>query len=187
MTGEITSLSERRWPLSPLLEIRLHADRLEAWAPDGLERRIALEQVTEVRLSVEPAGPQSRVVCRVTGPDGEIVFSSYRAEKSGWSDNALAFQRLLVALHRQLAARAGAVRFVEGQSLKFRVIMSAAGGAILAAALAFSAYMLIDRSNLVLALAGAPFMVVGAALAWAFRPGRPAPYDPEKLIERFGG
>lgn len=183
----MASLSERRWPLSPLLDVQLHADRLEAWNGATLERRILLDQVVEVRLSVEPAGPQTRVVCRVSGPQGEIVFSSRRAETSGWVDNVRDFQRVLVALHTQLAPRAGQVRFVEGQSLTLRLALSGAGIAILAAAVGFSAYMALAQGNIVLAFAGAPFAVVGAALAWTFRPGRPAPYDPAQLVTRFGG
>jgi hypothetical protein len=187
MSGEIASLSERRWRMSPLLEIQLHPDRLEAWSGSSLERRILLDQVQEVRMAVEPAGPDGRVVCRVTGPSGEITFSSRRAEGAGWADTVLDFQRLLVALHKQLAPRGAAVRYVEGQSLKFRLIMSGTGLAILSAALGFSAYMVLGQGNIVLAFAGGPFVLVGAALAWAFRPGRPAVYDPQALVSRFGG
>jgi len=183
----MASLSERRWPLSPLVEVQLHDDRLEAWNGASLERRILLSEVMEVRLSVEPAGPQTRVVCRVRGAQGEIVFSSRRAEKSGWVDNVRDFQRVLVALHKQLSPRAREVSFVEGQSLKLRLALSGAGLAILAAALGFCAYMALGRGNVVLAFAGAPFAVVGAALGWAFRPGRPVPYDPDQLVARFGG
>lgn len=187
MTGEIASLSERRWPRAPLTEIQLHPDRLEAWTGSALHRRIPLDQVREVRMAVEPAGQQRVVVCKVEGPSGEIAFSSLRAENGAWVDNLRDFQRVLVALHQALAPRAGEVRFVEGQSLKFRLIMSGAGAAILAAALGYCIHMAFVAGNVVLAFAGAPFAVVGAALAWAFRPGRPAPYDPHKLVERFGG
>lgn len=187
MSHTIASLSERRWPMSPLLEIRLFKDRLEAWNGTVLERRIVLDTVSQVRLAVEAGGPQSLVVCRITGPGGEIAFSSRRAETSGWADNILDFQRMLVALHKALAPRAGEIAFLEGQSLKFRLAMSGAGAAILAAALGYCAYMAVAQGNLVLALAGAPFILVGAALAYAFRPGRPVAYDPAKLIARFGG
>ncbi|MEQ8404794.1 MAG: hypothetical protein RKE49_06840 [Oceanicaulis sp.] len=187
MTGEIASLSERRWPMAPLVEVQLHADRLEAWTGAALQRRIPLDQVREVRMAVEPAGPQRVVVCKVSGPSGEIAFSSLRAESGAWVDNLRDFQRVLVALHKALSPRAGAVRFVEGQSLKFRLIMSGAGAAILAAALGYCVHMALIAENIVLAFAGAPFAVVGVALVVAFRPGRPAPYDPHKLVERFGG
>ena len=33
MAGEIASLSERRWPLSPLVEVQLHADRIPSRSP----------------------------------------------------------------------------------------------------------------------------------------------------------
>jgi len=187
MVGELASLSERRWPLGPLLEVRLFDDRIEAWNGAALERRILLDRVETVRLCVEMGGQQSLVVCRVTGPSGEIAFSSRRAESGGWADQALEFQRLLVALHRRLAARGDEVNYLEGQSLTFRLVMSGAGAVLLAAALGFSGYMVVVEANAVLAFAGAPFALVGAALAWVFRPGRPIPYDPEKLIARFGG
>ncbi|MGJ3231719.1 MAG: hypothetical protein ACFE0P_07970 [Oceanicaulis sp.] len=187
MSGERASLSERRWPLSPLLEIRLYEDRLEAWNGAVLERRIPLDSVREVRMAVEPAGQQRVVVCRVTGPGGEIAFSSLRAENGGWVDNLRDFQRVLVALHKGLLPQAGEIAFVEGQSLKFRLIMSGAGAVLFAAALSYCVYMLLVEGAAMLALAGAPFALVGAALAVVFRPGRPIPYDPAKLVERFGG
>jgi len=189
MSGEtrLASLSERRWPLSPLQEVQLYPDRIESWNGSTLERRIALDLVTSVRLAVEMGGEQSLVVCRVTGPSGEIAFSSRRAEGSGWVDQALEFQRLLVAVHKALEPRGGEVAYLEGQSLTFRLIMSGAGSALLAAALGFSGYMLLVQGNGVLALAGAPFALVGGALAWVLRPGRPVPYDPARLVARFGG
>lgn len=189
MSGEtrLASLSERRWPLSPLQEVQLYPDRIESWSGPTLERRIALGGVRRVRLAVEMSGEQSLVVCRVTAPNGEIAFSSRRAEGSGWADQALEFQRLLVAVHKALESRGGEVAYLEGQSLTFRLIMSGAGAVLLAAALAFSGYMLVIHENAVLALAGAPFALVGGALAWVLRPGRPVPYDPARLVERFGG
>lgn len=189
MTGEIrrAAMNERRWPMSPLQEIQLHDDRLEAWEGSTLARRLPLERVEQVRLSVEMGGQQSLVVCRVSGPSGEIAFSSRRAETSGWVDQALEFQRMLVAVHKALRPRGAAVTYLEGQSLTFRLVMSGAGLALLAASAAFSIYMLVTDASPVLALAGAPFALVGGALAWVFRPGRPTPYDPDKLVARFGG
>jgi hypothetical protein len=183
--SKLASMDDRRTLLSPKKHLVLFGDRLECHAGQRLERRIALDQIQQVRLAVEMAGSQTQVVCRVTGPSGEIVFGSRAASGSAFEDNALDFQGLLVALHRALAPRYADIAFVEGQSLGFRLIMCALGLVMGIMAAMVSAYILVVRDSVMLAFAGFPFLVIGGYLAWVFRPAGPAPYDPAALVTRF--
>lgn len=187
MTHEtaLAAMTDRRNPLSAQKRIALFEDRLESWSGEKLERRIALDQVSQVRLSVEMAGTLSQVVCRVAGPAGEIVFGSRKAADGAFQDNAAQYTPLLVALHRALAPRRDAVRFVEGQSLGFRLIMSGLGLVMALAAAAIIAFFALVEESAMLAFAGFPFLVIGAYLAWVFRPAGPVRYDPEALVARF--
>jgi hypothetical protein len=178
-------MTDRRNPFSPVQTLRLYADRLEVWAGETLARRLALETVEQLRLAVEMAGQQNQVVCRVTGTGGEIVFGSRRAQAGSFEDNVAEFQGLLVALHTALRPRFDQVRFVEGQSLGFRVIMALLGVAMAGLALFFIGWFALVQESALLAVAGFPFLLIGGSLAWVFRPVRPLDYDPEKLIERF--
>ncbi|MCR9129187.1 MAG: hypothetical protein NXI12_06670 [Alphaproteobacteria bacterium] len=180
-------MTDRRNPLSPEKRLQLFEDRLECWTGETLERRIALDQVTQVRLAVEMAGTLTQVVCRVTGPSGEIVFGSRKASNGAFGDNAAEFTPFLVAVHRALAPRAEAVRFVEGQSMGFRLIMSGMGLIMALIAAAIIGYFLIEEESAMLAFAGFPFLLIGGYLAWVFRPAGPVKYDPDGLIERFAG
>ncbi|WP_440958410.1 hypothetical protein ACFELO_14125 [Oceanicaulis sp. LC35] len=182
----IARLKDRRNPINPAREVILYPDRIE-WVESGkLERRIALDAVSSVRLSVELAGQQSQVVCRIGGPSGEIVFGSRKAVSPGvWDDNALEFQTLLVRVHESLRPRFDGVRFTEGQTLGFRLLMGGIGVVMTSMAISYMGWMLLKSDNTMLALAGLPFAVIGGYLAFVFRPGRPVPYDPEGLITRF--
>jgi len=180
-------MTDRRNPFSPVLTLKLYADRLEVWAGETLSRRVALEAVEQLRLAVEMAGQQSQVVCRVTGAGGEIVFGSRRAQAGAFEDNVAEFQGLLVALHTALRPRFDQVRFVEGQSLGFRVIMALLGAAMAGLALFFIGWFALVQESALLAVAGFPFLLIGGSIAWMFRPVRPLAYDPEKLIARFSG
>ncbi|MCP2671862.1 hypothetical protein NHF40_13065 [Maricaulaceae bacterium EIL42A08] len=183
----LARMSDRRNPLSPEQALVLHPDRLECWTDNSLTRRIDLGAVTQVRLAVEMAGQDKQVVCRVTGPQGEIVFGSRRANKGAFDDNVVEFQALMVALHTALKPRFEEVAFVEGQSLGFRLIMAGLGVIMAAAALFVIGWFAIVEESALLAFAGFPFLLIGGSLAWVFRPMRPLPYDPDKLIERFSG
>jgi hypothetical protein len=178
-------MTDRRNPFSPVQTLRLYADRLEVWAGETLARRVALAKIDQLRLAVEMAGQQSQVVCRVTGAGGEIVFGSRRAQTGAFEDNVAEFQGLLVALHTALRPRFDQVRFVEGQSLGFRVIMALLGAAMAALALFFMGWFAIVEESALLAVAGFPFLLIGGSIAWVFRPARPLDYDPENLIARF--
>ena len=182
----LARINDQRNALRPTREVTLYADRIE-WVEEGrLERRIALPDVTAVRLSVEMAGAQSQVVCRVSGPSGEILFGSRRAVTlSTWEDNALDFQTLLVALHQSLRPRFDTVSFTEGQTLGSRLVLGGIGVMMASMAISYIVWMLLNEQSAMLALAGLPFAAIGGYLAYAFRPGRPVPYDPEALITRF--
>ncbi|XBQ17225.1 MAG: hypothetical protein ABL308_04945 [Oceanicaulis sp.] len=180
-------LTDRRNPLEPERTVSVYADRIELSEAGRLVKRIPVEAAQSVRLTVEPAGSETQVVCRVRAASGEIAFGSRSAKGAGWTDNALAFQAALVAVHRVLEPRWGEVAFLEGQTLGFRLAMTAAGITVASGAAAFSGYMLVVRESALLGLIGLPFAVAGGYLAWLFRPGRPAPYDPAALVKRFGG
>lgn len=180
-------MTDRRNPLNPEKRLQLFEDRLESWTGESLERRIALDQVTQVRLAVEMAGTLTQVVCRVTGPSGEIVFGSRKADNGAFNDNAAEFTPFLVAVHRALTPRAEAVKFVEGQSMGFRLIMSGLGLIMALMAAAIIGYFLIEEESAMLAFAGFPFLLIGGYLAWVFKPAGPVKYDPDGLIERFAG
>ena len=183
----VARMTDRRNPLSPEQTLVLHEDRLECWADDSLSRRVDLGSVTQVRLSVEMAGQNKQVVCRVTGPHGEIVFGSRRANAGAFEDNVVEFQALMVALHTALKPRFDDVAFVEGQSLGFRLIMAGLGAVMAVLALCVIGWFAVVEQSALLAFAGFPFLLIGGSLAWVFRPMRPLPYDPAKLIERFSG
>jgi hypothetical protein len=182
----IAQINDQRNALRAARQIILYRDRIE-WVEEGrLERRMALDAVTGVRLSVEMAGAQSQVVCRVSGPSGEMLFGSRRAVSlSEWEDNALEFQTLLVALHKALRPRFDTVRFTEGQTLGSRLLLGGVGVVMASMAISYMAWMMLNEQSAMLALAGLPFAALGGYLAFAFRPGRPVPYDPEALITRF--
>ena len=41
------------------------------------------------------------------------------------------------------------------------------------------------QESAMLGFASLPFMLIGGALAWVFKPAKPKPYDRAGLIERF--
>lgn len=181
----LAAMTDRRNPLSSEMRIVLFEDRLESWSGDVLQRRIQLDQVVQVRLAVEMAGSLTQVACRVTGPSGEIVFGSRKADKGVFEDNAAQFTPLLVALHRALEPRGDHVRFVEGQSLGFRLIMSGLGLIMAMTAAALIGFFVVIEESVMLAFAGLPFLLIGGYLAWVFKPAGPVAYDPAGLIRRF--
>ena len=182
----LCEMQDRRQAMRPARTIRLYDDRLEWTEGSKLIRRLPFDQIREVRLSVEMAGQQSQVVCRVQSGSGEIVFGSRRAVKPGvWDDNALDFQTLLVRLHETLRPHFDTVRFTEGQTLGFRLLMGGIGIVMTSMAISYMGWMLLKEQSAMMALAGLPFAVIGGYLAFVFRPGRPVPYDPEGLITRF--
>ena len=183
----LAQMTDRRNPLSPEKRLVVFSDRIECWAGETLERRIALDDVSQVRLAVEMAGSTTQVVCRVTGPAGEIVFGSRRANNGAFDDNAGEFTPFLVAVHQALEPRYAAVSFVEGQSLCFRLIMSGLGLTMALIAAAIIGYFLLVEESAMLAFAGFPFLLIGGYLAWVFKPAGPVKYDPSGLVEQFGG
>lgn len=183
----LAHMTDRRNPLSAEKRLAVFSDRIECWAGETLERRIALDDVSQVRLAVEMAGSTTQVVCRVTGPAGEIVFGSRQSQNGAFADNAAEFTPVLVALHRALEPRYGDVSFVEGQSLSFRLILSGLGLVMALIAAAIIGYFLLVEESAMLAFAGFPFLLIGGYLAWVFKPAGPVKYDPGGLVERFGG
>lgn len=179
--GPIAALDDRRTG-GGARRLLLHADRVEAVVDGALAQRLALSEVARVRLTVEPAGGGAQIVCRVSGAGREIAFGSFTREGPGrWRNNAVAFRRFAIALHEALIARGSGAAFEEGHSLGLRLGLSAAGLVMLAGAVAFTGWMALVEESAILAVAGLPFAAIGGMLAWTFRPGRPARYDPAAM------
>lgn len=190
-SSPIIMLEDRRSVVAPTRTVSLYADRLDLSEKGALSRRIDLSAITEVRLTVEPA-PGARaaalVVCRVRAGSAEIAFGSRRLKPDGgWSDEGYAFRKAIIALHTALRPRAHDIAFREGPSFRTRLILCAAGLAMVIAAIAFAGYMLLDRQAGLLAVMGAPFALIGGAIAWMYRPRPDQAYDPDALIQRFSG
>lgn len=78
--------------------------------------QVELADIAQVRLSVEMAGQQSQVVCRITDTRGqETVFGSMRWSGVGqWEPAADTFSALLRDLHLALLPYRDGIRFIEG-------------------------------------------------------------------------
>jgi hypothetical protein len=182
----LAKLEDRRSLTGKTRSVRLYGDRIEVCEPGESLQRIRLYSVTQVRMSVEMAGRDTQVVCRVASKSTQIVFGSRSLSGPGsWQNNAVEFRGLVLALHKALQPRKLAVRFVEGQTLGFRLIMGAAGLSLATGGVVFAGYMLSVAGSAMLAAAALPFIVIGGYLAWVFRPGVPLPYNPDQLIARF--
>lgn len=146
-------------------------------APGG---QVELTDIAQVRLSVEMAGQQSQVVCRVTDTQGdETVFGSMRWAGVGhWEPAADTFSALLRDLHLALLPYRDGIRFIEGSSMVFLFVMFGLGLALTGISLFFFALLFLVReqaSGLFL-IAG---VVAGVWLTRLFWPRGPKPYDPE--------
>lgn len=177
-------LDDRRSVISPAREIVLWADRLEESAGGTLVRRLALDEVEEVRLSVEPAGIGSsepaQILCRVSGADRTIGFSSqFSKGPFRWENRADAFALFLRDIHGALNKRTD-VRYVEGAPLTARLKAFLPSLAVGAAGLALALWALL-ASQIVTALIGLVLAVSGGYSAWVFRPVADKPYDPKKF------
>ena len=146
---------------------------------DAVKRRIALAEIVEVRLLVEMAGTGSQIVCRIRdGQDEAAVFGSASwAGPGDWTMNALTFRDLLKTLHQALEPRWAEIRFREGQSLGFTLIMFALGAILAAMGLFFFVYLAIIEENMA-GWAGLGAAALGGYLALLFQPRRPKAYDP---------
>lgn len=182
----ITRMTDRRNAMSPQADLRLYEDRIELIQNNKIERRLALKDVTKVRMAVEMAGQDTQVVCRVYAHGKAINFGSRAFKGPGsWTNNALEFRTFVLELHKILQNTDSDITYVEGQTLAFRVIVSTLGGVILGLGLFFGYYLWVEENNTMLALITLPFMAIGGYLMWLFRPGIPLPYDPKGLIKRF--
>lgn len=167
--------------------LSLYADRVEVTRAGRVETRLDLSEVERVRMSVEPAGGGVQVVCRISaGRDRMIALGSLTSVgPRRWANNALAFKTFVTALHRALAPRRDKIAFLEGQPLALRLVVSGLGLIIFNAALVWAYAFIIVRENAVLGFIALPFLLVGAALIWVFRPMPAQGYDPEALIARM--
>ena len=137
-TPSLFNLTDRRSLFRAESEIALFDDRIEARRGGALVRRIGFDQIKRVRLTVEPAGQSTQIVCSVEGASGRIAFSSKRltATKS-YDDQVMAFKPMLVALHECLAEAEGGIEFLEGPSLALLLGLSGLGAVMALSGLAF--------------------------------------------------
>lgn len=145
--------------------------------------RVPLGQVDKVRLALEMAGKDVQVVCRVRAPGaGEAAFGSQSWAGVGqWNNRAQSFRALLGALHAALLPRRGEIRFLEGQTLTFRWVMTVFGVVMALIGAGIAVWLLAVEENPAGFFAVAP-AVTGGWLAWLFRPKPPKPYDPETYV-----
>lgn len=182
----LARLSDRRGSHGPAREVILTGDRIEVIEAGRVAHRLSLANVKSVRLSVDMAGRDTQVVARIRGGSTEIVFGSRSyAGPARWTNNAVEFRAMVLALHRALIARKNEIRFIEGHTLGLRVMVFGLGLAMALAGALYGWWMGVEQASTMLAFIGLPFIVIGGYLAWVFRPGVPLPYDPEQLIARF--
>lgn len=180
--GHTARYSSRHGSAAPACEIVLSAERLSAEAGGRLVQAVRLDAVTSVRLSIEMAGRETQIVCRVSGsPGAEIVFGSKRWTGPGqWTEQAGDFRQFLARLHAALEPRWGQIAFREGQSLAFRGAMFAGGLVLAGAGVLIGGGMLLgDNPAGLFALVP---VVAGTWLAVLLRPGRPKAYDPAAYV-----
>lgn len=180
----LTTLTDRRNGYNPAQLLTLDDSALRWRNADDTRddddgASVELDDVRQLRLSVEMAGQASQVVCRVTASSGEeIVFGSMRCTGPGqWEANARDFQAFLRALHVALQDRPGPVDYIEGSSVKFLTVMTAIGGLLaVASGAAFAKFFLIDENALGLVLI--PAIALGIWMMRLFWPRAPKHYDP---------
>jgi len=185
----LTTLRDRRNARARLLTLTLDDTVLlcreaDADSEGAARATIALDDVRQLRLSVEMAGQASQVVCRVTASNGdEIAFGSMRCTGLGqWEANARDFQAFLCALHAALENRTGPVAYIEGSSTKFLTLMTALGGLLTAlGAGVFTKLFLIDENAIGLVLI--PAIALGVWMMRLFWPRAPKDYDPATYIK----
>lgn len=177
-------LEDCRSVASPRREIALWADRLEESAEGTLVRRIAFEDVEEVRLSVEPSGIGSsepaQIICRVSGKDRTIGFSSQLSKGIlKWENRADQFALFLRDIHEALNKRTD-VRYIEGAPLSAR-LKAFLPSLLIGLAGAGLALWALLAGQIITALIGLVLAVAGGYSAWVFRPVADKPYDPKKF------
>lgn len=177
----MTEHRDRRRSNTPPRNFALVGETL-AWrdADAAAGHAMPLADIRQVRLSVEMAGRDSQVVCRVTDRAGrEIAFGSMRWVAPGrWEAAADTFQALLRELHAGLLPYRADIRFVEGPRTGFMLAMFGTGLAVTAASLFFFALLFLVHDN-ALGLFLIPGVVAGVWLTRLFWPRPAKPYDPE--------
>jgi hypothetical protein len=180
----IATLADRRGAMAKPQTLHLYADRIERVRDGVVDARLRLDAIRRVRLAVEMAGREAQVVCRVTGPSGEMALGSLSATGPGqWTNNAANFRAFVIALHEALAPRAAEVEFLQGPSLGLRIALSALGAAMALTGAFFFAWFFLVEERAALGFVAAPFAVLGAYVAWLFRPTPPQPYAPEEMAK----
>lgn len=182
----LSQLHDRRSLSQPLATISLFADRLEMRDAEKLIQRIALSEITSVRMAVEMAGQGRQIICQIRTDKTEMKLGSQRPlGVTSWENNAVNFRQFLLDLHEILITLPQPIRYVEGQSLKLRLIITAVGLAMIIGGIGFGYWAFLDQGLSFLTLMALPFMALGGMMASSFRPSRPFPYDPKGLIENF--
>ncbi|WP_291843825.1 hypothetical protein [Maricaulis sp.] len=183
------TFADRRNAGTPLRRFTLDSHAIHWRGGDAdTDDSLPLDQVRQVRLAVEMAGQDSQVVCRLTDAQGrEIAFGSMRWAGIGqWEANARDFRAFLHALHVGLARQPGPIRYVEGSSMAFLIIMTSLGAVLaLIGAGFFAKLFLIDENAIGLVLI--PAIALGVWLMRLFWPRAAKRYDPATYTAPISG
>lgn len=180
----LARLDDCRSVASPARQITLWPDRLEESADGKLVARLGLEDIAEVRLSVEPSGigakDPAQIICRVSGSGRTISVSSLRSTGIlKWENQADQLALFLRAVHGALKERDG-VAYVEGAPLRAKLKAFLPALCVGAAGLALALWGF-AQGQIITALIGLLLAVTGGYSAWIFRPLGEKPYDPAKF------
>ena len=180
----LDSLDDCRSAASPLRQITLWPDRVEETAEGTLVRRIAMETIEEVRLSVEPSGigakDAAQIICRVSGGGKTIAFSSLRsAGILKWENQADRFALFLRSLHAALQENAD-IAYIEGAPLTARLKAFLPALVIGLTGIGIALWGL-TAGQIITGLIGLVLAVAGGYSAWVFRPMAEKRYDPAKF------
>lgn len=177
----MTHHPDRRTANGPDTETWIDGHELVQTAGDTpvQETRIPLDDIRQVRLSVEMAARANQVVCAVSTGDGRVLrFGSMRCiGPARWESSVESFNPLLKQLHTDLAGRGDAVRYVEGQPASYLLTLFALATVITAASLYYFATLFFVQQNTM----GLFLLGLTAAGGWMMRlfwPRRIKTYDP---------
>lgn len=172
---------DRRNAASKTCLYTVEAGELRVETEDGeLIRQVALDQVREVRLAIEMAGQESQIVCRLKPETGAPVIVGSRSWQAPgqWRNRADSFGEMLRDLHLALEPHDGQIRYLEGQTLAFMMIMFGLGLALTVLGVFFFVVLFVMQQNPA-GLFLLPVMLLGGWLARLFWPRPPRSYDPD--------
>lgn len=171
---------DRRNAASKTCLYGIEADRLTVSDEDGTHLvDLPYDRISEVRLAVEMAGQESQIVCRLKTADGQqLAVGSRLWQGPGlWKNQADSFNAWLRALHAALEPHEAQIRYLEGQTLGFMLIMFALGMLLAVMGAGFLVLLVFAQQN-PSGLFLIPVALLGGWLARMFWPRAPKTYDP---------